>query len=57
MSDISQCVIEAKSLLGEIETLSACPTNANKAKLQSAWNKLIDQARLMGIEIDRIPND
>lgn len=54
MISISQHIITAKRLIGEIELLTACPTNADKVKTLAAWNQLIDEVKAMGVDIERI---
>lgn len=54
MTDISSHIIEAKRLLGEIELMTACPTNVDKHQVMRRWNQLIDEVKAMGVDIERI---
>ena len=54
MTALSQHIINAKRLLGEIELLTACPTKADRSKTISTWNQLIDEVKAMGVDIERI---
>lgn len=54
MTDLSIHIIRAKRLLGALELLIACPTNADKQKVMATWNQLIDEVKAMGVDIERI---
>jgi len=52
--NLAEHIINAKRLIGEIELLTACPANADKAKTLAVWNQLIDEVKAMGVDIERI---
>jgi hypothetical protein len=54
MNNLAHHIIAAKRLIGEIELLTACPTNADKVKTLAVWNQLIDEVKAMGVDIERI---